>query len=178
LTFDADLALSKQTKLLEMKLIILLLTLQSALGMRAAPLDTASRKITFKTETTAKMQSLNIIIKKLNLIMISGEDLGLKDTSLRYETLCTAAKKRGFYPCPPEKALALRKMYTDQPLDEQLYIALEPSISLDTDGNRIPTKILMFTNERDSHYSMNAITLSPNSTIPLNLKFVFLAPWR
>jgi hypothetical protein len=65
------------------------------------------------TETVAK------------LVRISSADLGLPgDTPIA--ELCREGVSRGFSPCRPEVAPALREQYPDQPAGEVLWLASEP----------------------------------------------------
>lgn len=68
---------------------------------------------------------LNVVVKELNLVVISVAELGFTD-STTFDQIIKRAKELGLELCPAEVGPASRLAYRDQPKDEWLLIAMEP----------------------------------------------------
>jgi hypothetical protein len=71
-------------------------------------------------------------IKRIDLVNVSTEELGLASSTSREEIIAKALSL-GLKLCPPEVGFQLRLQYRDQPNDESLIIATEPFAYSGTD---------------------------------------------
>ena len=69
---------------------------------------------------------------KLDLVKVTGADLGFNESGATTEEIFARANERGLGLCPAEVGPALRDQYSDQPMDEHLRIGMEP---IDSDGS-------------------------------------------
>lgn len=63
--------------------------------------------------------------QKIDLVRVTVKELGF-DNWTTTEKLFARAKEMGLELCPPQVGLQLRVEYKDQPMDEWLYIGMEP----------------------------------------------------
>ena len=63
---------------------------------------------------------------EIDLVKVTGVDLGFNRREVSYREICTRAKKFGLDYCPAEVGPQLRLQYRDQPDEERLPIVMKP----------------------------------------------------
>ncbi len=74
--------------------------------------------------------SLTMEPVEYELVLASGRDLGITEGA-KPTTIFAKASEHGLGKCPPELGPQLRRVYTDQPWAEALWIAMDPIAGAD-----------------------------------------------
>jgi len=123
---------------------------------------------------------------KVKIVILTVADLGFPEAATTTEIIGTdydtdeheisapftggRGQQLGLELCPPEVAPQYRLKYTDQPLDERLYVAMKPIASSDGEP-----RIFVLGHNADGLF-LDAARARPDDTWHPNNKFMFCLP--